>query len=213
LRNKEYVFLSPTLLLAKDSVTYTKIDVDPRNYDSIRRDIGDYLPQYYRDSRTVDNLLNAEATELADLNAEIADILAQFFIDTATWGLPNWERICGITTDETKPIDQRRSVLKSKLRGVGTVTVTLIKSVAEAFANGEVAVTEDNPSYTVNIRFISEIGRPENISDVQNALREIIPAHLNITYSFRYLTISETHGVMTLSTIQTTQLNNFAPFV
>jgi hypothetical protein len=189
LRNKEYIPVLPFFIVeARDVVTYTKTDVDPRDFTSIRRDIGDYLPHYYRDSRTVDNLLNVEATEFADLNAEIADVLAQFYIDTATWGLANWERICGLLTDETKPIEQRRSVIKSKLRGVGTVTAAMIKNVAESFDNGEVAVIEDNATYTVTIKFVSTRGEPANLDDIQNALREIIPAHLAVNFSFTYMT-------------------------
>lgn len=192
LRNRitEYYFVNPSLVIEgqRDVVTYTKTDVDPRDRATIYRDMGDYLPLYYRDSRTVDNLLYIESAEFADLNAEMADILAQFYIDTATWGLANWERICGILTDETKPIDQRRSVIKSKLRGVGTVTVAMIKNVAESFDNGEVAVIEDNATYTVTIKFVSTRGVPANIDDIQNALREIMPAHLAVNFLFTYMT-------------------------
>jgi uncharacterized protein YmfQ (DUF2313 family) len=184
-----------------------------RDYTEIRAAMGDYIPPYYRSSVIAGNILDREGTELASLNADIADVLAQYFVDTATWGLANWERVCGIPTDEAKPVSQRRSVIKSKLRGVGTVTVALIKNVAEAYVNGEVDVTENNATYTINVRYISTIGRPDNLADIENALREIIPAHLAITYQFRYLAINEIHNVMTVSSVQTTALNKFAPFV
>jgi hypothetical protein len=156
-----------------------------------RQRMSDYLPRYYDDSRIVGNLLDQESAEVSDLNAAIADVLAQFFVDTATWGLANWERICGIKTDETKPYDQRRSAIKARLRGVGTVTVALIKNVAESYNNGEVEVTEDNANYTIAVRFVSTYGRPSNMTDIQNALREIVPAHLAIDFVFTYATWSE----------------------
>jgi hypothetical protein len=96
---------------------------------------------------------------------------------------------------------------------VGTITVALIKNVAESFANGTVSVTEDNVNYTVRIRYISTIGVPPNLPDIEAALRDIIPAHLAIAYDFRFLTIAEVNNVMTLNTLQTTLLNKFAPFV
>ncbi|MCS7463372.1 YmfQ family protein [Paenibacillus doosanensis] len=153
--------------------------------------MGDYLPLYYRDSVAANGILTAESTELADLNAEISDVLAQYFVDTATWGLAHWERICGIATDKAKPPEQRRSVIKSKLRGIGTVTVSLIKNVAEAYVNGEVGVTEDNANYSLTITFISSRGIPPNLDDIQSVLRETIPAHLGLTFKFTYLIWSE----------------------
>ncbi len=157
------------------------------------------------------NVLDRESAEFGALNAAVHDVLDQFFIDTATWGLANWERVCGIATDLSKPIEQRRAVVKSKLRGIGTVTVALIKNVAEAYANGEVEVTENVAPYTIGIRYVSALGVPDNIADIQRALREIIPAHLAIAYSFRYLTVAQV-GAMTVGALQTTKLNKFAPF-
>jgi hypothetical protein len=151
----------------------------------------DYIPGYYEDIREARAIVDTESAILDLVNADINDVLAQFYVDTATWGLANWERICGISTDESKPIDQRRSVVKSKLRGIGTVTVGLIESVAESYSNGDVAVIEDNANYTVTIKFVSTLGVPPNMADIQNALREIIPAHLAINYEFTYATYSE----------------------
>lgn len=149
------------------------------------------MPLYYADSHVVGNVLDRESAEIGSLNAGIADVLAQYFIDTSTWGLAYWERVCGIKTDITKPYDQRRAVIKSKLRGMGTVTVSLIKNVAEAYDNGEVSVTEDNTSYTLTITFISRRGIPPALGDIQSSLREIVPAHLGINFKFTYLSWAE----------------------
>ncbi|MGF9711614.1 YmfQ family protein [Paenibacillus naphthalenovorans] len=175
-----------------------------RTPELVRKDMGDSLPRYYDVDRTnggyflsptqvteiptvVGNILDREATEIGQLNADIYDVLNQFFIDTATWGLAYWERVCGIPTDLAKPIEQRRSVIRSRLRGIGTVTVALIKNVAEAYDNGEVEVTENVAAYTIGIKFIANRGVPENLEDTRAALREIIPAHLAIEFSFTYL--------------------------
>lgn len=176
------------------------------------QDLRDYLPHYYGDSVIVGNVLDRDKAELDTLNRDVADVLAQFFIDTATWGLTYWERELGLVTDETKPIEQRRAVVRSKLRGIGTVTVELIKNVALAYENGEVAVTEDNANYTIVVQFISALGVPDSIGDIQNAIREIIPAHMGISYIYRYYLVSQIHGTMTLNTLQSTKLNKFAPF-
>jgi hypothetical protein len=162
-----------------------------RTETEIQREMNDYLPRYYGDIPIATNVIDREAAEIAQLNADIYDVLAQFFIESATWGMARWERIFGVTVDEAKPIDQRRAVIKSKLRGVGTVTPALIKSVAESYANGEVNVTEHNATYTVTITFVSMLGIPPNIADLETAIRDTLPAHLTVEYVFRYLTWNE----------------------
>lgn len=169
-----------------------------------------YLPNYYQDIREFQTLIGTENEEVEQLSATIDEVLKQFYVDTATWGLANWERICGIPIDESKPVEQRRSVIKSKLRGIGTVTVALIKNVAESWYNGEVEVTEQPSLYTVKIKFVSKLGVPSNLADIQNALREILPAHLAINFEFSYLLIKDVHNVMTLSQLEATTLDKFA---
>lgn len=153
----------------------------------VQHNMRGYLPDFLANSSLMGSLLDREGAEAAALSAATDDVLAQFYVDTATWGLGSWERFLGLATDSSKPYEQRRSVVKSKLRGIGTVTVDLIKNVAEAFANGEVQVTEILSDYTVKITFIGKRGVPENLLDIENALREIIPAHLGLKFEFTYL--------------------------
>lgn len=169
-----------------------------------------HLPDYYQNVREFQTLIGAENEEVEQLQITIDEVLEQFYVDTATWGLSHWERICGIPVDENKPIEQRRSVIKSKLRGIGTVTVALIKNVAESWYNGEVEVTEQPSLYTVKIKFISKLGVPSNLADIQNALREILPAHLAINFEFSYLLIKDIHNAMTLTQLEATTLDKFA---
>lgn len=154
----------------------------------IERDMFDYMPKEYEDYRESRAIVQTEASEFEALNGQIAEVLAQFFIDTATWGLANWERVCGLPVDESKPVGQRRSVIKSKLRGIGTVTVDLIKNVAESWYGGDVEVMEQSALYKVTVKFVSSYGVPENLADVEKALRDIIPAHLDLAFEFRFVT-------------------------
>lgn len=147
----------------------------------------DYLPKYYSDSRIVWNLTERESEEIVDFYVQAQDVLNQFFIDTATWGLAQWEQLCEISVNENKPIDQRRSVIKSKLRGAGTVTLAVIKNVVDSFQNGEVHIQENFGNYEVVITFIGRRGIPPNLLDVTTALREIVPAHLDLLFQFTYL--------------------------
>lgn len=162
-----------------------------RTLTEIKRDMHDYVPRYYDEMPVATNILDREAEELAKLNAGIGDVLAQFFIETATWGLAHWERIFGIATDPSKTYAQRREILIGRLRGVGAVTAELIDSVASAYANGDVDVMSRAADYTIVITFVSQYGVPDQIDELKAAVRDITPAHMAIEYVFRYYTYEE----------------------
>ncbi|MCK1985159.1 MULTISPECIES: YmfQ family protein [Peribacillus] len=162
-----------------------------RNIRDINQAMHDYIPRYYDEIREANAVIDAESAVIAKLNADTNDVLDQFFIDTATWGLANWERFAGVPVDESKPLSQRRGFVKSKIRGVGMVTVSLIKSVAESYVNGEVVIIEDNANYKITVRFVGKLGVPDNQPDIEKALRDIIPAHLAVAFEFTYATYTQ----------------------
>lgn len=145
----------------------------------------------YRDSDLFVNLMQISAGTAIEENQEFEDVRLQFDIDTATWSIGDWEFEFGIQIDTKKPLEQRKSVVKSKMRSTGSTRLMLIKKVAESFEYGEVDVKQDIPNYTVTITFASKFGIPPNIDDIQLALREIIPAHLDVKFVFTYLTWDE----------------------
>lgn len=146
-------------------------------------------------------VLTGQGAGVDEFAAAVADVVAQAFVPTATWGLDIWERELGIKTDYRLGIEERRSTLTAKLRGVGTVTVALVRQVAESYANGQVAIldspyeytydlvrnVEGPPAYTVVIRFVDQYGVPSAMDALKRALRAIIPAHLAIEYEVLYL--------------------------
>lgn len=165
------------------------------------------LPQFYHTIKEINELIKVESKQLAKLDDWMEDIVNQSFVETATWGLSRWEKIFGISIDESKPLEQRRAVIKAKIRGAGVTTVELVKSVAESWYNGSVEVTEEE--LMVMIKFNSNYGIPSNLDDVEKALREIIPAHLMIEYLFSYLSVADVNA-MTIANLNNTLLSNFA---
>lgn len=166
------------------------------------------LPRFYDQIKDFTELVKADANILADLQNSVDGALDQMFIETATWGLDRREKFFGITPDSSKPVDQRRSVLKSKVRGAGVTTVALLKDVAESWYNGSIDVLENFES--IQIKFNSNLGVPDNLEDVRKALREIVPAHLLIEYVFMYLLVKDINNTMSLSEVETLTLNKFA---
>ena len=148
-----------------------------------------HMPKYYRDIVEIEELQKAIDLQLDELDIMSNEVLKQFFIYTATWSLPIWERIFGLTVgDTTSNLKERRENIISKLRSYGTTTKEMIARVAKAFTNGEIEVIEDNPNYSFKIKFTSIVGIPDNLENFKKVVATIKPAHLNFNVEFRYNT-------------------------
>jgi len=168
-------------------------------------------PYYYQYSEVYKAIQQAQADEYDSVEEKNEDLRKQLYILTATWGLKYWEQALGITTVETDSYEIRRSRVLSKWRGFGNFSATLVKSVCEAYTNGEVDVTIDIPNYEITIQFVSNIGVPPNLWDLQTLIDNIVHAHLGVVYKLRYLTITKVEA-LTIDEVQARQLTDFAPF-
>ncbi|WP_052016780.1 MULTISPECIES: YmfQ family protein [unclassified Paenibacillus] len=146
-----------------------------------------YLPSYYETSRVMQADMQSKGTEMDLLYQAIDETLDQFFVRTATWGLDFWEQELGIETDRLKPVEQRRAVVESKLRGAGKFSGRLVANVAEAYAGGKVDVTFQPEAWSFTVSFVDTMGIPPNIDDLKRAIDELKPAHMAVEYEYRYL--------------------------
>lgn len=142
------------------------------------------LPDYYQGIKETQELQTILGYKVGNIKQKTEDILEQSFISSATQGLDRWEKIFGIQTDSSKSYERRREILLAKLRGTGTTTKEMIKSVARAFSGGEVDVIEYPEEYRFMVHFIGIKGIPQNMAGLIAALDEIKPAHL--AYGFKY---------------------------
>jgi hypothetical protein len=137
-------------------------------------------------------ILAAAADELAKLWRALDETLDQLFTGRATWGLDLLEKELGLPTDPALPLDWRRSVIKAKLRGVGTTTKALIQSVAAAFSGGETDIFEYPAEHRFVVKFVGTRGIPPNLGDLTRVIEEIKPAHLAFSYAYTYMVWNET---------------------
>ncbi len=145
-----------------------------------------WLPPLYVNSRIMDAVLQGHGADFDLVRTAIAEVLDQFFVDTATWTLDRWEAEVGVPVMPSQPASERREKIKSRIRGYGTATIRLLKLVAEAYDAGAIAVVEDYTAWTLLVRFVDTAGVPPNLSDLQNALRAVTPAHLGLLYEYRW---------------------------
>lgn len=152
------------------------------------RELMSYLPEAYEGSPETITIQRAMQPEMDELWVGRDSLLQQLDPRTATWGLAKWEEAFGLSVDESKDIECRRSRVVAKLRGNGTTTVALIKEVSESFSNGQVDVAEFYGEYRLEIRFVGTVGVPPNMDDLQEILESIIPAHLDWAFVIYYRT-------------------------
>ncbi|CAM3442553.1 putative phage tail protein [Marinicrinis lubricantis] len=167
------------------------------------------LQPFQRRSTVFKDMFTAESEQFQKYDETLEDLKRQLSVDTATWGLEIYEEEYGIPVDTTKSYSERRSVIKSKMRGTGKVDAALIKLVADSYSNGGVDVDFDG---AIRITFTNVIGAPPNIEDLKEAIEEVKPAHIRIKYGYKYLLIQQVQA-MTINELQSRPLTDFAPFI
>lgn len=164
-----------------------------------------YLPSFYHGIRDMKAIANAEGAELDKLDESLVDLIDQYYPETATWALSRYEQDLSIPVNASKPLEQRRSVVISKMRGSGKVSASMLKNVAQAYERGSIEVSVQPAEYKVTIHFRDTLGIPPNLSDLQSAIEAIKPAHMAVDYALRYLTIAEVEGMTVEQLSATTQ--------
>lgn len=146
------------------------------------------LPDYYQDNETMATLQSVLSEETDKLDAELKITVNQCFPQLATTLLSRWETILGIKTDGSLSDTSRQEQILAKLSGTGTTTKQMIKDVAEKFSGAEVEVIEDNANSRFYIRFVGQLGIPENMTGLKAAIEDVKPAHLEVIYEYIYNT-------------------------
>lgn len=165
------------------------------------------LPQQYRKDPWVQALYRAIGTVIADIEQGEESLSKQLSLDSVTWNLETEERLAGIAPSSQTDLENRRAVLKGKWRSGGKLTIVQIQAVADAWKNGETAVSYQNSR--IWVQFIGAYGVPSDMDALRQALQDVIPAHLPIAYAYRYLLIRDIQEQVTLSKMETFQLNLF----
>lgn len=165
----------------------------------------DYLPDILKEVDAYKVMMESEDFEISELKTSIINCFEQKFIDTATWGLELWERELGLQINPSLTYDERRAIIKSRLRGNGKIDADLIKQVADSWTNGDADISFDGK---INIKFNGEYGIPSNMDSVKKAIESIVPAHLTVIYLFTYLFINEVEA-MNISEMELITLDKF----
>lgn len=96
-------------------------------------DIAQYLPNFILKDKDINNLLAVESEEHDRQRKILLDILNQFFISTATWGLRYWEEMFQIFSKDTDSYELRRARIYTKLQSKQISTVEFLTQLAKKY--------------------------------------------------------------------------------
>ncbi len=141
-----------------------------------KADISKYLPEFVRGDPALGRVLAIESEEHERQRLEIRDLLAQAFIDTATWGLTDWERILGLKPDAGDSYEQRRNRILLKLQGRQVSTLDFMARLCARYTVDKAAEIEEHNEEN---RFRVYLhGGVSDLPGLREALETYKPAHL-----------------------------------
>lgn len=122
--------------------------------------------------------------------------------------IPLYEEMLGIVPNDERSMADRRSLISALWKKEMPPTKAAIQAICDSWLNGECEIST-GAGY-IEIIFGSLYGIPDELDLLKSALAQVVPAHLEIQYSFKYLLIGEVHGVMTIGELAETPLGYFA---
>ena len=138
------------------------------------------LPDFYRECPKTNTIQDGLSSEINNLYSKVNSTIDQLYVNSATWGLSEWEKFADIKKTEGT-IEQRRARVASKLKAKGTTTLEVMKSLCKSYAE-DIRVTEIYNEYKILLELIttkeSDIPKTYNFADMNEAIWEIKPAHL-----------------------------------
>lgn len=140
-------------------------------------DLSRYLPKFLLEDETFKDILASCSTEHERQRLFLQELGKQLFIETATWGLSDWERIIGVTSGPSESYDERRNHVLLYLQSHQTSTVEFLEYLAKRYCTDDtdVSIQEHNEEYAFDVTLVGELLD-------RNGLREAIetykPAHL-----------------------------------
>lgn len=143
-------------------------------------DIREQLPEHLMADPNTVTVAGAMADLAIDARAAVLDLANQFSVVTATWALPEWERLAGVAAQPAATIEQRRTAVIAKLCSSGTTSANMIRALAESVTGIQAEVQENFHNYEFTLRFVGEQAGFINVdADLLYSTVELVkPAHL-----------------------------------
>ena len=160
----------------------------------------DKLPYFYEECPKVNTIQEGLGSETETLYSKVRATTDQLYVNTATWGLVEWEKFAGVK-NTSGTINQRRIRVINKLKAKGTTTLEVFTNICNMYADN-VKVEEIYHEYALMISLVEEKDRfnpvEYRLSEMDKEIWEVKQAHLNHYFN---LTQSRKLGVKQITRI------------
>lgn len=149
------------------------------------------IHKIYRGDKVTVDIINALTAKLTSSENKINDLYKQIFLNYATWYLDYKENEMAITKRSAN-IDERRNTIKTRLLGVGTATKAMLEGTVNSVEGITISIGFEN--MTVLVTFVyAETNK--HITFALDTLKEIIPYHLDLLFSYEHVKWGELNEV------------------
>lgn len=175
---------------------------------SIKDEIIKLINKAYRDDDFVGDFTDAVSKIFNKLVSFCESYKNNLFFDSldtdgATW----WENHLKIVPTPSQTIEDRRAKIQAKWLSKYHNDMALIQRICDSWKNGEVEA--DFVNGKIQIQFVGSFGIPSDLESLKDSIEEIKPAHLPLTWIYRYLLKKEIHNVLTKAQMQTYRKNQY----
>ena len=140
------------------------------------------LPKRVRTMEQMADLLQAEQTELTQMQRTIAALEQQLTISTSTFLLHRHETIFGLPSNPSEDMMVRRSRLLAKLVARGTTTVKTLYELIRLVTPCNAEIIEHSAEYALQITLMDD-GNTPNLQAIYTLIDEVKPAHLLLRFN------------------------------
>lgn len=145
-------------------------------------DVLRYLPKFLSKDGTFKATQDSLSEEHEKQRLLIIDMCKQLFVESATWGLDDWERVYGLQNKHL-PIDQRRNLLLVKMRGTQTITESQLQEVVNLVYPPKNAVVKENTGPNTFKVIVDTI---DALDEIRRVVEIYKPAHLSYLLSHAF---------------------------
>ena len=171
-----------------------------------------YLPDFLNDLPEQKAIMEINSREIARVKFLFEDVLNQFNVETATWGLRIYEDYYLIPYNPSISYEERRKTINSYMMRKGPTTAEFIKKIASIYAE-EVEVIRHDAELWVDIILQTSSGFDDFIEKLMQKIKIIVPAHIgtHFTLASKEIFKDTIHaGSALASTLHYTLTNDFS---
>lgn len=145
------------------------------------------VPPFVAQMKEIAQLFIAEQPELDRMEADLAELLRQFYIKTATYSLDMWEDEFCLERNTSLTLMQRRARVLAKLNSNPPATVKMLENlVLQTLSANAVTIVEYPSEYSFTV-YVNSDDLIETFAIADEAVRLARPAHLSYKFVNRLI--------------------------